>query len=828
MVQLRAWTRPSIIGLLIAVTITGCVSRENPLRYPAVLDVEEGGPTWVADLNGDGKDEQFSLHKEHFSPSGRGPDRSVLFEDDQGEVFEQTNYSGDILPPVILDLVGDGRPEVVVPVIRDDSLFVSVASGEGKKLFGFLLATGQPRIEPDGALPWDPFVVGMWALDLDEDGDRELVTVLSTGYARSPRGVFVNALPDGKRLGEVLVGSPPKSPLLGDFDDDGQPELLVVTENTKQGAEYGGFTDMRCYLILFDLTPETRVVWSRALEDGGRSVLAWTDFDGDGSKEVMMARGLGPLRVEILEPGTFRVIRRRTVRGRFHSPVLIDLDRDLRPEVVASGDGVQELVVVDHDLRSVRRMRSPVAGGYGHAWPDLDGDGIGELEFEAPGGFALLHPDLEIKATFQGGSVSGVQQRGPFLPPKLVIQGQNQAMTATLRPNPWFLFVRYGPGLLAVLLPLGAGLLLVHLRRLHYRLRVVHAAGMEALEASGRGLMVLDAQGRIRWRGPGLVAGQSDDRRPPAHLDELARVEPSLARWCREVSQARPARSRSASLALAVRGDPCPESVSMSPVVIGSTRDPHWIVRFDEADRASGRGWPMMAQRIAHAVKNPLTHMLLTVQRLQVEYRERAPAVAGRLDPYADRIQDGIGQLRRLTSSFLKLVDLADPELEDTDLGSLVEGFAETFRAQLPPDIRMHLEIGDEISLARVDREQIHVALDNLAVNAVNALESGGTITLGVAAVSRVRLGASRGPRDFVQIEVMDTGKGVPADAQARVFEPGFTTEEDGSGLGLAIVRKIVEDHDGHISLQSEVGVGTVFTIHLPVAGPMTVEGERA
>lgn len=824
--RLRGISR--VVLACVATGLAGCVPKDSPLRYPFVLHIETqgGAGIWAADLDGDGVDEDLLLRNPAPSPSVRGPTRSILFAS-HGEPYEQTNYSGEVLEPRFLDVVGDARPEVVVPVIRHDSLFLSVASGEGKKLFGFFLTSGRPRTEPDGTLPWDPSISGMWAVDLDGDGIKELVTSVTTVYAREPRGIIVNALPGGEEIGEALVGAYPVSALLDDFDGDGHPDVLMATFNSQHGADRGGFSDASAYLIRIALTPLPHVTWSRTLEGGGMSALAWTDVDGDGRREVLLARSSGGIVLEALDARTLRVVRRRTVEGSFYPPILVDLNRDLLPEVVAGRSGASGVVVVSRDFESVESVAVPISVGYGSVWPDLDDDGIAELEFRHAGGFVLLDPEMRVKAAFGKGTITGVEDRGRFLPPLLLIRTPDGGAGVTLQSNPWFLFVRFGPGALAVLLPISIGLFLVHTRRLHYRLRVVHAAGTETLEAGGRGLMVLDSRGRIRWRGRGLDAALRPGKRAASNLEELARLEPSLAQWCREVSEVRPARQHTDRLALEGTGAPYRTTVSMGPVVIGSAGDPHWIVRIGEPDETSARAWPMMAQRIAHAVKNPLTHMLLTVQRLQAEYRERAPAVASRLDPYAERIQDGIGQLRQLTSSFLKLVDLAEPELEATDVAELTAAFGEKFRAQLPHDIRLDVEIGEKPPETRVDREQIRVALDNLCTNAVNALESGGTITLSVTTVRGLRLDGARDGRDYVQIEVMDTGKGIAAEVRENVFEPGYTTAEDGSGLGLAIVRKIVTDHGGRISLESEAGVGTVFTLQLPISASAPPSEER-
>lgn len=809
------------VGLL--APLASCLPADHPWGYPKVLRMDRSGPAavWPADFDQDGRDEWLFLRNSPPSPSNRGPTRALLFADGDGRVWEQTNYAGEILTPRVLDVWDDERPEVVVPVLRGDSIFLSVASGEGQKLFGFLLATGEPRLEPDGTLPWDPWVSGMWALDLDGDGRRELVTAISTAYARHPRGILVHAQPGGDKRGEVLVGAPMDAPLAGDFDGDGRPEVLVATSDPRHGADRGGFRDSESHLILFELTPEPRVARSRTMAAGGGPAVAWMDHDGDGTRNVIIAWGLGPLTMEVVEPATLRVLRRRTVEGRFSTPVLVDLDRDLLPEVVVSSSIRREVIVVDDDLETVRRVPLPFRVGYGYVWPDLDGDGVEEIEFRtSSGGFALVTPDLEVKSVSPHGSVTGVRRRGPGQPPELILDVDGVAHTATLEANPWYLFVRYGPAAGAVGVPLMASLLVVYVRRLRYRVRVVHAAGVEALEADGRGLMVLDGRGRIRWQGPGLEGLLGPEHEEVPDLEALEAREPSLASWCRKVLGVRPARAQSVDLTLGEGEGRRRATVRISPVVIGASRDPHWIVRLDGPAEGPDRAWPMMARRIAHSVKNPLTHMLLTVQRLQTEYRERAPAVATRLDPYADRIQDGIGQLRRLTSSFLKVVDLAEPELEEVDLAGLVTDFGERFHRQVPPDIRLRTDVPDALVAARVDREQVLVALDNLVANAVNALEAGGTITLVVTSTPGVRLEGDVEPRDYTQIEVMDTGTGLTEEVRRHAFEPGFSTAEDGSGLGLAIVEKIVADHGGRVSVESQAGVGTAFTLHLPVSGP--------
>ncbi len=231
----------------------------------------------------------------------------------------------------------------------------------------------------------------------------------------------------------------------------------------------------------------------------------------------------------------------------------------------------------------------------------------------------------------------------------------------------------------------------------------------------------------------------------------------------------------------------------------------------------------MMAQRVAHGLKNPLTSILLTLQRLQIEYRERAPAVANRLDRYSGRIEARIEELRRLTNNFLKFANVEEPDLEEVDLSDVVRAFADSCQRSLPPDIRLSLKLGTDLPAVRVDREQMHDVLDNLITNAMNAMPDGGAISISTCCARGVQLDEGP-PRDYVELEVMDTGTGISDDIKVRLFEPGFSREADGSGLGLAIVKKIITDHEGELRVQSEVGSGSAFSIYLPVGDGARVE----
>jgi signal transduction histidine kinase len=118
------------------------------------------------------------------------------------------------------------------------------------------------------------------------------------------------------------------------------------------------------------------------------------------------------------------------------------------------------------------------------------------------------------------------------------------------------------------------------------------------------------------------------------------------------------------------------------------------------------------------------------------------------------------------------------------------------------------------------DRKRIHRCFNNLLTNAIQAMPRGGDLTV------RTWLGPDRtitsarsdgGPEPMIRVTITDTGQGIPPERLSRIFDPFYTTKEKGLGLGMAITHRIVEDHKGTIDVQSQVGLGTTFIIHLPL-----------
>ena len=234
--------------------------------------------------------------------------------------------------------------------------------------------------------------------------------------------------------------------------------------------------------------------------------------------------------------------------------------------------------------------------------------------------------------------------------------------------------------------------------------------------------------------------------------------------------------------------------------------------RLIEAEKNAA--WQEMARQVAHEIKNPLTPIMLSAQQIRQACRDRHPDQERLVEDSVDSIISQCESLRRIASDFAAFAAFQARPFEETRLDKLLDSI-------LSPYLRQHQQAGIETSfensvppgtLVRVDADQVGRALLNLLNNALEAMsEKGGRLAIKVTA-------AEEEGRPVVRIAISDTGRGIPPEDRAHLFEPYFSTRTGGTGLGLAVCKKIVEGHGGRIEVQSRVSRGTTMTVILPTA----------
>jgi two-component system nitrogen regulation sensor histidine kinase NtrY len=225
--------------------------------------------------------------------------------------------------------------------------------------------------------------------------------------------------------------------------------------------------------------------------------------------------------------------------------------------------------------------------------------------------------------------------------------------------------------------------------------------------------------------------------------------------------------------------------------------------------------WREVARRIAHEIKNPLTPIKLSAQRLQKKFASQHSAEAAVFRECTDTIIKNVDELRDMVNEFSAFARFPSanptPQSLNEALRETIVLYEEAHRA-----IAFVFEPEARLPLIDVDRDQIKRVMINLLDNAVAALEHGVGAKMTLPKRITVRTHYNEHLKIAV-IEVQDNGPGMTDIVRGRLFEPYFSTKTNGTGLGLAIVKRIVSDHQGFIRVASGPGEGTKFTIELPV-----------
>ncbi len=247
--------------------------------------------------------------------------------------------------------------------------------------------------------------------------------------------------------------------------------------------------------------------------------------------------------------------------------------------------------------------------------------------------------------------------------------------------------------------------------------------------------------------------------------------------------------------------------------------DGGYVVVFDDmttmVQAQRDAAWGEVARRLAHEIKNPLTPIQLSAERLERKLASKlGDEDASLLTRATHTIVSQVSAMKTMVNEFSEYARAPALNLTEVDLNKLIEDVMALYE---PVGVRIQLELGKTPKLVRGDATMLRQVLHNLLQNAQDALD--GKLQPKIV-LSTARLG------DKVQLRVVDNGDGFPPEMMARVFEPYITTKRHGTGLGLAIVKKIVDEHKGSIKIENSEGGGASVTIVLPLASKQAEQNQ--
>ncbi len=256
-------------------------------------------------------------------------------------------------------------------------------------------------------------------------------------------------------------------------------------------------------------------------------------------------------------------------------------------------------------------------------------------------------------------------------------------------------------------------------------------------------------------------------------------------------------------------------AVTVAPLGSQEARSGYVIVFEDLSDllRAQKQAaWREVARRVAHEIKNPLTPIALSAERIQrhLERTKTSDKMSlGIVHSCAQTIASAVETVRRLVDDFATLAQFPTSNPHPADINQVIESALSMFNGRLD-GIRLHKLLTPDLPRVMADEEAIKRAVANLVDNAAEAMRN--------SVVREIEIATSLvASRDAVEITIADTGHGVTRELKEKLFLPYFSTRKRGTGLGLAIVSRVIEEHQGSIRVEENKPVGARFIVELPV-----------
>ncbi len=216
--------------------------------------------------------------------------------------------------------------------------------------------------------------------------------------------------------------------------------------------------------------------------------------------------------------------------------------------------------------------------------------------------------------------------------------------------------------------------------------------------------------------------------------------------------------------------------------------------------------WRDMARRVVHEIKNPLTPIRLSAERIKRRYDEKHPDLDAVITQGTETIIEEVDVLKSILKEFTKFARLPEMKKEDVEIKKLIENSVNVFSVH--DHIKFKVSLSKNIPVIQIDRTLMRQALANILQNSVEAMEGKGAISIEVTYSSE---------RKLVIIKIGDNGPGISGNIAINIFKPGFSRKQKGTGLGLSIVEKIIIEHNGRIYFDPRYEDGALFVIELPV-----------
>ncbi len=801
----------------------------GPFRYEFIQKEIISPNSYFFDLDRDGQEEYIEMDNNFYEKTGRS---YIKIHNNQFGFRQQVNVNGILQRPQTFDWNSDGTLDIALFYLRNDSLFIKIADENGECLVGeTYLISGKSVWNEHGNYPWVGSINDLFWSDLDSDGKSELILFFSEGHALRPRGVYIYNGQTFQPIWYYETGPPPKNEsFIFDYNNDGYKDILFSTSAPCNGNIANDMSDNESYFIQIDY--KSRQVFKQKYGSQFSSTqILRSDFDGDNTEDIVLFFSQdnekeSSQRLEFWDPVQKKVSYDRKFIFDLLTIACVQVGRTSGKEILIA-DKQGNLILLDHNFNEIRssKFSKPILNI--STCEDIDNDGLEEIFIaNEDGNFLLdnrLRPKAFIPISMQSIYFDQIQiyhKKGEK--PLIAFYTGSAGVLASLEKNDNYIVTYYGPTALlffGIILFLGIVLSLI---QAHKEKQTLKNIVEKTIAVNENPILLIEFGNRIIFANAGArQILKINEQNLPLKTSSLADSKTAFIEHLLGLEKCDPVRQEK-SLNIQTLNSAHYRFIA-EPIIESENKRPHWLVILDDtsvqAELDQARTWSAMAQRIAHDIKNPLTSILLTLQRLQMEYRDKDAENSAQYDHYTDRIQERIETLRRMSRDFMKFINLENMNKQPTDVNKLIQQMFDDSIIVLPKDIQLVQKLSRDIPTTHLDQEQMQTVIENLVSNSINAMPEGGTLTLATSLALNLHLNkAANKSGNFIILEVMDTGIGISSSLQKNLFQPYTTNTYLGTGLGLTIVKKIIEDHAGYIEINSEENVGTSFLLYLPVA----------
>ena len=824
----------------VSVIIVYFLSMYGPLKFPAYtlkiqpLDFLNSNDNRIYnfyhDFDHDGFSEQVLL--KYGSSIYLAQESGIKIYNSNGGIIDQWNFLEPwvLQKPLFADTDQDGYDEVYIFTMRNDSLFLYGVDPRQKlrfKIYRKFLFHG-PRPNPNPKKIWDLYIIQGFSLDGDKDGYPDLYFNVRAGFSLQPRQMFAYSVHK-----DSLWASPISGALLA------EPRVLHIPSTPPKSIIYfyfanspGNFhkpfpySDQSAWFMAF--TPQLQFLFPPKEFKHFGSNLEVIPVKWDNQYYFLVLRTyIGDLNIKprlLLYTLSGELVEERVLPAFYNNSRigwrLFVYQIGKNPYVYTHLGDVYE---INRSLAFVHhhKLKLKTPGGYSIQFftaIDVNQDGIKEILGMTNNLQILYDSHFNEIVRFNLNSIPGnlisINYRGKRPPGFLFKFGHKREAIWYFNPNPYASLAT--PVRLAVF---GVGYFLLYYLFLFIYQGLFYIYLLNTLfRRHPNGVCIVYDNQQVAWMNsnfiryfglPGVRRAYGDFREEFVHIPELVQFIQKLfdvnTPLEDDIAIQRDSRKplRGKIKGLPIRGK---TGISMGYLIEYVDREsPEVVERW--------RIWSSTMKKLAHDIKTPLSTILLNIQTIQYKIKELVPQAYAALEQDLNLIRNEVQRVREITKNFLKFSNIETPNFQRISLRYVLNKTLRHFQKYTEGDLEIRLELDEDVDVIWADPQQLEMVFQILIENAIDAIKGQGIIL-----ISAVRAQyPEENFAEYVEIDIADSGSGIPEDIRSKIFEPYFTTKKEGTGLGLAIARKIIEDHGGKIIVTTREGFPTVIKIVLPL-----------